>query len=78
MALLLWLEMTFFSKKNITQYGKTYIHNSAKTYGILLKWKGFESLGSCSVISEKKKVFVLGMPHGDPIFAQVGLKNSNF
>ena len=34
---LLWLEMALFSKKNITQYRITFIHNSAKTYGILLK-----------------------------------------
>ena len=27
---------------------------------------------------KKKKIFVLGVAHGDPIFTQVGSKNSNF
>ena len=53
--------------------------DSAKTYGILLKQKGFESLGSRFVIFEKKKkFFVLAAAHGDPSFAQVGPKNSSF
>ena len=29
------------------------------------------------MISEKKKIFALGVAHGDPSFAQVGPKNSN-
>ena len=37
--------------------------------GILLKQKGFESLGSGFVICEKKKVFCFG---------PMGPKNSNF
>ena len=60
----------FLAKKHHTI--KKNIHNSAKKYDILLKQKGFESLGS--FISEKKKVFVLGVGHGDPSFAQVGPK----
>ena len=42
----------------------------------LLKQKGFESLGSCFIFLKKK--IVLGVAHGDPIFAQVGPKNSKF
>ena len=37
----------------------------------------FESLGSGFVIFEKKN-FVLAMAHGDPSFAKVEPKNSNF
>ena len=35
-------------------------------------------LGSGFIIYEKKLFFVLGVAHEDPIFAQVGPKNSNF
>ena len=64
----------FLAKKQ--QYRKTFITQPKQ--GILLKYKVLESLGSGFVIFEKKVFFVLGMAHGDPIFAQVGLKNSNF
>ena len=37
------------------------IHNSTKTYGILLKYKGFESLESVFIISEKKIIFCFGL-----------------
>ena len=40
----------------------------------MLKQKGFESLGSVFIISEKELFFVLGVAHGDPILAQVGPK----
>ena len=43
------------------------------------KIKIFESLRSGFFTSEKKKSFlVLGVAHGDPIFAKVGLKNGYF
>ena len=64
----------FLAKKHYTIWKN--IHNSGKTYGILLKSKGFESLGSGVIISEKKLFIDLGVAHGDPIFAQVGLKNN--
>ena len=63
-----------FQQKRITYHRKTLI-TYAKSYDILLKQKGFESFGSVFVM---KKKFVLGVAHGDPIFAQVGPKNSNF
>ena len=65
---LLWLEMALFTlaKKHYTIQKN--IHNSAK--------KGFESLGSGVIIPGKNFVFDLGVAHGDPIFAQVGLKNN--
>ena len=69
--------MTLFSKKALHNIEKKN-HNSAKTYDILLNEKDFESLGSCFVISEKKMFFTLSIAHGDPIFAQVRPKNSNF
>ena len=54
------------------------IRNSAKAYGILLKYKVFGSLGSGFVIFEKQMFFLLGVAHGDLSFAQVGPKDSNF
>ena len=39
------------------------------------KIKVFESLWSGFVISEKNCFFLMGLAHGDPIFAQVGSKN---
>ena len=64
----------FLAKKQ--QYRKTFI--TQPKHGILLKYKVLESLGSGFVILKKKVFFVLGMAHGDPIFAEVGPKNSNF
>ena len=66
-VILWWLEMTLFSKKASHKIDK--LHGSAKTYDILLKSKGFESLWSGFVICEKKLFFVLGMANEDPIFA---------
>ena len=46
----------------------------SKTYGtLLLKQKGFESLGSGFVISEKKNVF-WGWPMGTPFLHKLGQK----
>ena len=72
-----WLEMALFSKKAL--HNKTFITQPKHTYGILLKKKVFESLGSGFVIFEKKDCFFFcGVAHENPSFAQVGLKNSNF
>ena len=62
---------TFSTKAS---YKQKNIHNSAKTYDILIKSKVFESLRFGFDISAKKCFLVLGMAYEGPIFAKVGPK----
>ena len=54
------------------------VEKTQPKHDILMKWKVFESLWFGFVISTKKMLFVLGLAHGDPLFAKVGPKNGNF
>ena len=69
--------MALFSKKALHNIEK---HNSAKSYGILLKYKGFESLGSGFIISEKKFFLFWGwpMPWGPQFCTSWAKKLGNF
>ena len=63
---------TFLTKN--TQDRKK-IHNSVKTYDILIKQKVSESWWSALSISDKKKLFsILGVAPNDPFFVQIGPK----
>ena len=65
--------MTLFLTKNTQDRKK--IHNSVKTYDILMKQKVSESWWSAVSISDKKKLFsILGVAPNDPFFVQIGPK----
>ena len=56
------------------------IHNSVKTYAIVVKYKLSECWWSVFVISAKKKFFftTLGVAHNDPFSVQIGSKKTIF
>ena len=67
----------FFDKKHHTKFKK--IHNSAKTYDNLVKWKDSESWWFAFVISAKKYVFHFGRGPCWPLFnAKLGPQKAIF
>ena len=76
MTELLWLGMTLFQQKSIARNRQTFITQPKHMIFCQNKkvLKGYNLV--LSIL--KKLFFVLGVAHGEPIFAQIGPKNDNF